>query len=353
MDATDLAFAGAARQAALVRTGEIGSRELVEIYLDRIARHDPALNAYRVVHADAARAAADEADVRRAQARTPRPAERRPARGQGRHGRRGRARRRWRQRRPRRAGRRGRRGRPPAPHRRAVIIGKTHVPEVTIMPWTESPTSGVTRNPWDRTRTPGGSSGGVGGRRRRRACGRGAGLRRRRLDPDPGRLLRPVRPEGTERTRADGPAVEPWHGMSTWGPITRRVADSALFYDAVKNGGPSFADAAAQRAGQAANRGLGRDPAADGRSGRRRADRRGPRRRRRAARPRPRGDRARDRVPARTDHRHRAPYLRGIAHSARRARTPSACRAAPAAIDASAARPEQAGRACEGVCRRG
>ena len=37
------------------------------------------------------------------------------------------------------------------------------------------------------------------------------------------------------------PFVEPWHGLSMWGPITRRVADSALFYDAIKDGGAVFA----------------------------------------------------------------------------------------------------------------
>ena len=49
MDAADLAFAGLARQAELVRAGEVSSRELTELYLDRIARLDPRLNAYRVV----------------------------------------------------------------------------------------------------------------------------------------------------------------------------------------------------------------------------------------------------------------------------------------------------------------
>ena len=42
----------------------------------------------------------------------------------------------------------------------AVIIGKTHVPELMATPFTESPTFGVTRNPWDPHRTSGGSSGG-------------------------------------------------------------------------------------------------------------------------------------------------------------------------------------------------
>ena len=35
-----------------------------------------------------------------------------------------------------------------------------------------------------------------------------------------------------------------------WGPISRRVADSALFYDAVKDGGASFAEAAARAPGR-------------------------------------------------------------------------------------------------------
>ena len=43
----------------------------------------------------------------------------------------------------------------------AVVIGKTNVPELCAVPWTESPTWGATRNPWALERTPGGSSGGT------------------------------------------------------------------------------------------------------------------------------------------------------------------------------------------------
>src|SRR6478735_5818179 len=43
----------------------------------------------------------------------------------------------------------------------AVIVGKTHMPEFGAWPYTESDALGVTRNPWDPTRTPGGSSGGT------------------------------------------------------------------------------------------------------------------------------------------------------------------------------------------------
>ena len=47
MDADELAFAGPSRQAELVRAGEVSSRELTELYLERIERLDPKLNAYR------------------------------------------------------------------------------------------------------------------------------------------------------------------------------------------------------------------------------------------------------------------------------------------------------------------
>ena len=42
----------------------------------------------------------------------------------------------------------------------AIPIGITNVPELMMFPWTASAAHGVTRNPWDPTRTPGGSSGG-------------------------------------------------------------------------------------------------------------------------------------------------------------------------------------------------
>jgi amidase len=42
-----------------------------------------------------------------------------------------------------------------------VIVGKTSMPEMGILPTTESRRFGPTRNPWDTDRTPGGSSGGA------------------------------------------------------------------------------------------------------------------------------------------------------------------------------------------------
>src|SRR6202020_1701992 len=159
MDAVELAFAGIARQAQLIAAGEVSSRELVSVYLERIARYDPQLNAFRVVLSERALLEADQADSRRA-AGGERPLlgvpiaikddidvageatcygtnandERKSADGEV-------------VRRLREAG--------------AVIIGKTNVPELCLWPFTETATFGATRNPWDLQRAPGGSSGGT------------------------------------------------------------------------------------------------------------------------------------------------------------------------------------------------
>src|SRR5262245_29546331 len=65
MDATELAFAGIAAQAELIASGEVSSKELVQLYLDRIGRFDAQLNAFRVVYAERALTEADQADARR------------------------------------------------------------------------------------------------------------------------------------------------------------------------------------------------------------------------------------------------------------------------------------------------
>jgi amidase len=244
MDAVDLAFAGAVRQAEMIRRREISARELTELYLDRIAMLDPQLNAYRLVFAERALAEAGQADGR-ARAGDTRPllgvpfaikddldvagevtawgsdAHDGPAAADAEV-----------VRRLRTAG--------------AVILGKTHVPELTITPWTESPTFGVTRNPWDLQRTPGGTSGGSG-------AALAAGLAGAAIGSDGAGSIRipaaccglfGLKPQNGRVPTA--PAVQPWNGMSTWGALSRGVADSALVYDAIKDGGPSFAQAAAR-----------------------------------------------------------------------------------------------------------
>ena len=45
---SDVAFAGAVRQAEMVRRGDITPTELVDLYLERIGRLDPELNAWDI-----------------------------------------------------------------------------------------------------------------------------------------------------------------------------------------------------------------------------------------------------------------------------------------------------------------
>ena len=73
VDAADLAYAGIARQAELIAGGEVGSRELVDLYLERIERLNPRLNAFRVVFDERARMEADQADARRGAGDSERP----------------------------------------------------------------------------------------------------------------------------------------------------------------------------------------------------------------------------------------------------------------------------------------
>ena len=197
----ELAFAGVAGQSELLRRGEVSSRELVELALARIDVLDSDLNAFGAVYANRAREDADRADRRRA-AGEDAPLLGVPvavkdeidlagevtSRGTGAF--------------TARAiddaevVRRLRAG-------GAVVVGKTRMPELGLWPFTESVTWGVTRNPWDVERTPGGSSGGsaaavVAAGMVPAAIGRGW----RGLDPHPGGLHRPVRAQAAERSRA-------------------------------------------------------------------------------------------------------------------------------------------------------
>ena len=229
MEAVELAYAGIARQAGLIAAGEISSRELVETYLARIARYEPSLNSFRVVFAERALLEADQADARHSAGErrpllgvpiavkddidiageltawgtnaveTPATADAEVVR------------------RLREAG--------------AVILGKTHVPELTLWPFTETATFGVTRNPWDLQRAPGGSSGGS-------AAAVAAGLVGAALGSDGAGSIRipaawcglvGLKPQRGRVSLA--PRARAWHGLSVDGILTRRAIDTALFHD--------------------------------------------------------------------------------------------------------------------------
>ena len=160
MDATDIAFAGAAEQARMLAAGSISAPALLDLYLDRISRLDRELRSYRIVLAASARREAAAAQERLdAGERLPllgvpvaikddsdvageftcygssaydleATADSEVVR------------------RLREAG--------------AVILGKTAVPEMMLWPFTETVSFGATHNPWDLAYTPGGSSGGSG-----------------------------------------------------------------------------------------------------------------------------------------------------------------------------------------------
>ncbi len=113
----------------------------------------------------------------------------------------------------------------------AIIVGKTNTPEFGFKGVTDSPLFGVTRNPWDTTRTPGGSSGGA-------AAAVAAGLGPLALGTDGGGSIRiPASFCGIYGLKPSfgrvpaGPGLPGWETFSHTGPLTRTVRDAALMLD--------------------------------------------------------------------------------------------------------------------------
>jgi amidase len=234
MDGDEIAFAGAARQAEMVRAGEVSPKELVQLSLDRIARLDPELNSFRKVFAEKALLEAEQAEARI------RAGEERPLLGVpiaikdeidvageiNTHGTDG-----FTEpakadsevvRRLREAG--------------AIVVGLTLLPEMAICGFSESATYGVTRNPWNPQRTPGGSSGGSGsavaaGLVPIASAGDGAGSIR---IPAASCGLFGLK---VSRGRVSlAPNLEGWHGLAVEGCLSRSVMDTALWLDVVSGG---------------------------------------------------------------------------------------------------------------------
>jgi amidase len=222
----ELAFLSAVEQARLVRAREISSVELVRLYLERIARLDPQLNAFVTV-------CDDEALLRAAEIDSGEGAE--PFRGV-----------------------------PIAvkdltptagirttfsSHAYAdfvpdydtaavrrlrdagfVLIGKTNTPEFGTTAFTESDLNGATRNPWNLGLTPGGSSGGA-------AAALAAGLVPIAHGTDGGGSIRiPASCCGVfglkpSRGRVSSAPFTSLEGLSTAGPLSRTVEDAAQLLD--------------------------------------------------------------------------------------------------------------------------
>jgi amidase len=230
----DIAFAGAARQAEMVRAGEVTPTELVKLYLERIERLDPQLNSFRKVFAERALLEAEQAEAR-IKGGDERPllgvpiavkdetdiagevktfgtdAFTEPATADSEI-----------VRRLREAG--------------AIIIGLTLLPELAICGFTESATYGVTRNPWNPQRSPAGSSGGS-------AAAVAAGLAPIASAGDGGGSIRlPAASCGLfglkpQRGRVSlAPALEYWNGLAVMGCLSRNVIDTALWLDIVSGG---------------------------------------------------------------------------------------------------------------------
>jgi amidase len=119
-------------------------------------------------------------------------------------------------------------------YRRAglVIFGKTNTPEFGLEPVTEPELFGPTRNPWDLTRTPGGSSGGAG------AAVAGGIVPAAHASDGGGSIRTPASCCGLfglkpSRGRVSfAPADEGWGGFSIQHAVTRSVRDSAALLDA-------------------------------------------------------------------------------------------------------------------------
>lgn len=112
----------------------------------------------------------------------------------------------------------------------AIFLGKTTLPEYGHKGVTHSPLTGITRNPWNVEKTPGGSSGGA-------AAAAAAGMGFLHLGSDAGGSIRiPASFSGVFGFKPSPGLVPSWppslfSTLSALGPLTRNVEDAALMLD--------------------------------------------------------------------------------------------------------------------------
>ncbi len=238
MTDTGLCDRSAVELAGLVRRGEVSSRELLAAHLARIEAVDPVLNAVVTLVPERAEAQADEADERQARGEalgplhglpivhkdltmtegirstmgSPLLAEHVPSADDLMISR------------LRRAG--------------AIQLGKTNVPEFGAGSQTFNPVFGATRNPWDPSKTCGGSSGGAAVAL---ATGMvpiadgsdlGGSLR------NPGNFCNVVGFRPSPGRVPQVPAAMGWETLSVLGPMGRTVEDTALLLSAMAGPDP-------------------------------------------------------------------------------------------------------------------
>lgn len=117
-----------------------------------------------------------------------------------------------------------------------VLCGRTNSPEFGSVSITENDRFGITRNPWDPSKTPGGSSGGA-------AAAVASGMVPVAHASDGGGSIRIPASccglVGHKPSRNLVPDIVPlWSGLSTEGAVTRTVADAAAVLDVMSGPDP-------------------------------------------------------------------------------------------------------------------
>jgi aspartyl-tRNA(Asn)/glutamyl-tRNA(Gln) amidotransferase subunit A len=114
----------------------------------------------------------------------------------------------------------------------AVLFGKTTTPEFAFKGVTDSPLTGITRNPWNTKLTPGGSSGGA-------SAAVASGIGPLALATDAGGSVRiPASFAGVFGHKPSGGRVAmhpptPYASLAGFGPISRTVGDAALMLSVI------------------------------------------------------------------------------------------------------------------------
>lgn len=229
----ELAFLSARELVARYRDGSLSPVEAARATLERIAALDGTINAYCLVDGDAAMAVARESEARWRRGAAVGPLDGVPTsikdivltRG-------------WPTLRGSKTIERDRDWADDAPpvarlrEHGAVLLGKTATPEFAMKGVTDSPLTGITRNPWNPDLTPGGSSGGAG-------AAVAAGMCTLALGTDAGGSIRiPASFCGVFGLKPSYGRVPVWPPtpfgtFASTGPMTRSVADAATMLNAI------------------------------------------------------------------------------------------------------------------------